>query len=77
MQKLTPWFDGKLYKPAYPGVYQLVSGCGEKIGYQKWDGSYWYSWEETPEDAAKSTFRIWYFFQNDNWRGLTKDPTKH
>ena len=75
MQKLTPWFDGKLYKPAYPGVYQQLGGGDKTIGYQRWDGNYWYEWSEYAEYAAKSTAPAARDFQNDDWRGLAKDPT--
>lgn len=75
-QKLTPWFNGKLYKPARPGVYQLESGCGERLGYQKWDGDKWYEWCETVEQASLSDWVIIYSHQNDDWRGLAEDPSK-
>jgi hypothetical protein len=75
MQKLTPWFDGKLYKPVYPGVYQQLNG-DKQLGYQRWDGRLWYAWYESVERAAKSIGPAARGFQNDNWRGLAKDPTK-
>lgn len=68
--QLTPWFDGKLHKPARPGVYMQRSGGGRDIGYQRWDGERWYMWCRTAEFAARSPWAALESFQNDNWRGL-------
>ena len=71
-RELTPWVPGHI-KPARPGVYQQFSGL--YLGYQRWDGEYWYSWDSEPEIAAKCTYRIHKRFQDDTWRGLANEPT--
>lgn len=69
--KLTDWFPGSI-KPVRPGVYQQMCGFGERIGYQKWDGEYWYSREITLEAAHRAPYRA--YTQDDPWRGLAYDP---
>ena len=71
---LTPWFDGKLYKPKRPGVYMLMS-CSS-VGYQRWDGVTWSSWYEDVDGAANCPLDSYAAksYQNDNWRGLRRKP---
>lgn len=71
---LTPWFDGKKYKPARQGVYMLMDGSGKIVGYQRWDGRQWYSWSPYAEDAAKKNSEAASYYQNDDWRGLRREP---
>lgn len=71
---LTPWFDGKKYTPARPGVYMQRCGYGKDVGYQRWDGSYWYGWCYRAEDAAKQIVVVDLAYQNDDWRGLREGP---
>lgn len=73
-RELTPWFDGRYFKPARRGVYMLLS-CGT-VGYQKWDGKRWGPWHFTVAAAAKcgaGNYAAWQY-QNDKWRGLRKPP---
>jgi hypothetical protein len=67
--QLTPWFDGRLHKPARPGVYMQRNANG-RIGYQRWDGESWYLWISTAEIAAKQIQAVAHYYQNDDWRGL-------
>ena len=71
---LTPWFDGKLYKPVHPGVYRQMSDLS--IGYQKWDGVAWGPWKENVEEAARCKHGEYAmgFYQNDDWQGVLKEP---
>ena len=70
---LTPWFDGKLYKPARPGPYMLLSGSRGAIGYQMWDGHKFGHWFESLHDAVwRSRDGDCAVTQNDNWRGLRR-----
>lgn len=69
--KVTPWFDGEI-KPVRKGVYQLFNGTQTMIGYQYWDGEYWYEWDVSPEIAAKIKWPAASCFQNDKWRGIAK-----
>lgn len=73
-KQLTPWFDGKLHKPARRGVYMQMSGSGHEAGYQRWNGKVWSSWYSTPELAARAPRKDCASptSQNDNWRGLLK-----
>ena len=76
MSNLTPWFDGKKFKPARKGVYMLMSVEGGRAGYQFWNGVAWGAWCETPFRAyIQKNSLAWGFYQNDNWRGLAK-PAK-
>ncbi len=76
-QLLTPWFRDR--KPWVVGVYQQKSGLGTAIGYQYWAGSYWHTWQTTPERAKavvqNRNSRAHELHQNDPWRGL-KEPSK-
>ena len=71
---LTPWFDGKLHKPIYLGVYKQM--FGPDIGYQKWDGVAWGPWKENVEAAAKCKPGEYAmgFYQSDDWQGILKEP---
>lgn len=70
--KLTPWFDGRIHKPARPGVYQQKSATGW-VGYQHWNGKKWSVWCTT---AAQAYAQRGGFasprHQNDDWRGLAE-----
>lgn len=70
--KLTPWFPGRT-KPIRAGVYQQLCGKRSRVGYQRWDGTFWYSWHFTPEAAARSTVLARTEHQNDPWRGIAQD----
>ena len=72
---LTPWFDGKVEKPARSGVYMQMNGYGNMEGYQYWDGAFWHSWcysVEFADRSRKRSDRASSQFQNDNWRGLAR-----
>lgn len=72
-QKLTPWFrNGE--KPARKGVYQQMSGTGDRLGYQRWDGKRWMVWCETAEAAAGKHIPVRHSSQGDPWRGLAEKP---
>lgn len=68
--KLTPWFPGTI-KPVRKGVYQQKNGTSG-IGYQRWDGKFWYAWRKSPEDAKNCLIVVSTYFQNDSWRGVAK-----
>lgn len=69
-QKLTPWFDGRKYKPVRPGVYQQKNYYGT-LGYQYWDGSRWGFWCATAAQAYDQRGKfVPAIYHNDNWRGL-------
>lgn len=73
-EDFTPWFNGAIYKPSRPGVYQQRAGSGDKIGYQYWDGEYWYSWSLNVKGAKHSYSigdRASEMYQDDDWRGIT------
>lgn len=71
-KRLTLWFkDGEL--PARRGVYQQQNPLGE-LGYQRWDGRYWYGWSSTADAAAAYQVRAAAQFQRDPWRGLAENP---
>jgi hypothetical protein len=77
VSKYTPWFPGHI-KPVRVGVYQqrLSNNPDACIGYQYWDGGLWWWWRENPNDAYRSRMSDIYpihKFQNDSWRGLTKE----
>lgn len=72
----TPWFDGSKQKPWEPGPYEQKSGFFGEVGFQYWDGSLWYAWDETVEGAMRHYQRrdlADISLQNDPWRGLTKE----
>lgn len=71
-QKLTPWFKGGEL-PARRGVYQQQNPLGE-LGYQRWDGGYWFAWCSTAEAAATQRMPVATQFRRDPWRGLTENP---
>lgn len=73
MSEFTPWFDGKKHKPVRKGVYQQRNAYGQ-IGYQKWDGRFWYGWRNTPSGAKNAIQTAYHACQNDDWRGLAKNP---
>ena len=71
MKNLTPWFDGKLYKPVRPGVYQ--SRFFSDIGFRHWDGKTWGNWFFRQNDAARRKHRpAAGAGQTDDWRGICK-----
>ncbi len=70
--KKTRWFPGSV-KPARVGVYQQKNPHGI-IGYQRWDGAFWYCWAPSVDAAARSMCRAANSFQRDPWRGLASDP---
>ena len=72
MSEFTRWFDGKT-KPVRHGVYQQKNLVG-RLGYQRWDGKFWFGWYSTPEKATIDYRRAHACFQNDNWRGLAVAP---
>jgi hypothetical protein len=69
--EVTPWFHGGV-KPKRKGVYQLPSGSGHQVGYQKWGGIGWGVWSSDPAIAAASRHYADAAYQDDKWRGLTK-----
>lgn len=72
-KKFTPWFPGDV-KPVRKGVYQQISGIGREVGYQYWDGYFWFAWDEEKAGALreyKHGYRA--CTQNDKWRGLTEE----
>ena len=69
--ELTPWFDGRYFKPAWPGSY--MTKFGRRVGYQWWDGRLWSTWFKSADDAKSDSRYCGYAalrFQNDDWRGL-------
>ena len=68
----TDWFPGDV-KPVRIGVYQQRNPDGH-LGYQRWDGKFWYSWESTIDLAARATLVVDGSFQCDPWRGLANKP---
>lgn len=73
-KKLTPWFPGSV-KPVHVGIYMLMDGLGERIGYQHWNGSWWSCWTPSIEDAAIAKFTSAHAeCQNYKWRGLAEQP---
>lgn len=73
--ELTPWFDGRLYKPARPGVYmqRLYPGSGI-IGFQYWNGRLWSAWRSDPQSAFdERDFLVSHRFQKHDWRGLKEE----
>lgn len=68
---LTRWFRRDV-KPAHVGVYQQKDGMGQHIGYQFWDGEFWYAWSSTIEGAILDGKRGLKAAQADPWRGLTE-----
>lgn len=74
--KLTPWFPGHI-KPVHVGVYPtrlLANDEGRVIddGFAHWDGKFWGSNYDTPEEAAEAAQPPGY--QNKPWRGLAEQP---
>lgn len=75
MSEFTPWFNGQKHKPARKGVYQQKSVGGFYIGYQYWDGKEWSSMSSDPNSAYKFRMhKVSTMYQNDDWRGLAKNP---
>ena len=71
MKNLTPWFDGKIYKPVRQGVYQ--GRFFSAIGFRHWDGETWGNWFCDYADAAERKHRpAIYLRQTDDWRGIYK-----
>ena len=71
MTTLTPWFDGKIHKPARPGVYQvrLPSSCV----YRHWDGKTWGFWHSDADSAGGTKRRPHRdYHAQDDWRGICK-----
>jgi len=73
--KKTAWFPGTV-KPVRPGVYQTRCGFGDIIGYQRWNGRYWFYWARDARTAAMSSQPCHHLRQNDPWRGLTTKDGK-
>lgn len=63
----TQWFPGYT-KPARAGVYQQMHRG--QLGYQKWDGTNWFTWYRIAEDAANSHCLVFQQHEKDPWRGL-------
>ena len=70
--KTTKWFPGHI-KPVRAGIYQ-VRGVRGDIGYQHWDGNYWYYWSESPYVKKFNSAQVATCYQNDAWRGLAQEP---
>lgn len=72
-QKLTPWFPASV-KPVRDGVYQtrpVRNTDGPE--YQHWNGVFWGRVCSTSNSAyLDRNYRS--IFQNDQWRGLAKEP---
>lgn len=75
--QLTPWFPAHV-KPSRNGLYMKLCGYGRDIGFQFWDGEFWYGWSFSLRGAMS-------FYQmevkaldnrRNQWRGLNFDPAK-
>lgn len=74
--KLTPWFDGRRFKPVRVGVYPVrpPKGSWWPSRYRHWNGKRWGPRETTPALAlAISPWGACANDQKDDWRGLLKE----
>ena len=70
MIEFTPWFDGRLHKPARPGVYQQRN-AHDVIGYQHWNGARWGAWCRSAAEAKEQRGSYVHpAYAHDDWRGL-------
>jgi len=75
-EKLTPWFDGGVFKPSRPGVYERSFYAP----YSYWDGEYWHDGAPYPELAYQygqvpGIPGLEYSESQDaEWRGLATPP---
>ena len=70
--KLSKWIDGKKFKPAHVGVYQVDKPVVPLI-YQYWNGKFMGFYCSSIEDAYK--YREFKSCRQDlNFRGLAEKP---
>ena len=69
--KLSKWIDGKKFKPAHVGVYQVK--INKRVRFQHWNGSYW----GATMGNVINAYSYWYIegvYQNRKFRGLAEKP---
>lgn len=65
MQNPLRWVTDR--NPSIPGLYQTRDGLGIYMGFQRWDGKNWYTWNESPHRAWNSTRIAARDTQGDPW----------
>jgi hypothetical protein len=69
---LTEWFPGDV-KPVHEGVYETGGGMDTRRYFQFWSGKAWSLSSTTVDGAFELRDDLSRRFQNEPWRGLTKE----